>query len=67
MSEDGRGQEYLDENFCTHDNVYIDNFEVINSSEDVLITIRCQNCGETQDHTLCIENMIHDLNLGWEE
>lgn len=64
---DGRGQEYLDENVCSHDYVYIDGFELINDGEDVLITIRCYRCSQAQQHTICIENMIDDLNLGWEE
>lgn len=54
-------------NLCLHDNVYIDNFEVINSGEDVLVTIRCYKCSQSQQHTLCIDNMLYDLHLGWEE
>ncbi len=34
---DGRGQEYLDENLCTHDNVEVVAFEIINNQEDVLV------------------------------
>jgi len=64
---DGRGQEYLDENLCLHDWVSIVDFEVINRSEDVLVTLSCNKCGETQQHTLCIESILDDLNLGWEE
>jgi len=71
---DGRGQEYLDENFCTHDNVYIDDFYLIDEDEDfeeyindVYVSIRCQNCGKKQDRTLSIENMLYDLDLGWED
>jgi len=52
---------------CLHDNVYIDDFEVINDSEDVLVTIRCYTCSQTQQHTICLENMLDDLHLGWEE
>lgn len=54
-------------NRCLHDDVYIDDFEVINSGEDVLVTIRCYKCSDTQQHTLCVENMLDNLQLGWEE
>ena len=64
---DGRGQEYLDENVCLHDWVSISDFEVINSSRDVLVTLSCNKCGETQQHTLCIESVLDDLQLGWNE
>ena len=64
---DGRGQEYLDENFCTHDDVFISHFEIINDFEDVLVTIRCEKCGDTQQHTLDLEQIIYDLELGWNE
>lgn len=66
---DGRGQEYLDENFCTHDDVIISHFEIVrpNSLEDVLITIQCDKCGEKQKHTLDLEQMVWDLELGWNE
>tara|TARA_R100001443_G_scaffold2193_2_gene7447 strand:- start:6867 stop:7085 length:219 start_codon:yes stop_codon:yes gene_type:complete len=70
---DGRGQEYLDENLCLHENVYIDGFEIINKpdptnpSADVLITLRCEKCGDTQEHTLDLEDVIYDLDLGWNE
>jgi len=64
---DGRGQEYLDENLCLHDWVSIVDFEVINSSEDVLVTLSCNRCGETQQHTLCIESILDDLKLEWNE
>ena len=68
---DGRGQEYLDENLCLHDNVYIDDFEVIISGDDpstnVLVTIRCEKCSKSQERTLCFESILEDLNLGWEE
>ncbi len=57
----------LDENFCTHDNVYIHDFEVVNDGEDVLVTIRCYKCGNSQQHSLCLENMLYDLHLGWED
>jgi hypothetical protein len=67
MSENGIGQEYLDENLCLHDWVSISDFEVINSSEDVLVTLSCNKCGETQQQTLCIESILDDLKLGWEE
>ena len=71
MKEDGRGQEYLDENFCTHDDVYIADFEIINAgthlSDDVLVTLQCEKCGETQQHTLDLDDIIYDLQLGWEE
>ncbi len=67
MSENGIGQEYLDENLCLHDWVSISDFEVINSSEDVLVTLSCDKCGETQQHTLDIESILDDLNLGWKE
>ena len=64
---DGRGQEYLDENVCLHDWVSISDFEVINGSRDVLVTLSCNKCGETQQHTLCIESVLDDLQLGWNE
>jgi len=35
----GRGQEYLDENFCPHEFVDILDFEIVNAGEDALITI----------------------------
>jgi len=54
-------------NLCLHDYIYIDDFEVINDSEDVLVTIRCHRCSQAQQHTICIENMLDDLHLGWEE
>jgi len=54
-------------NLCLHDNVYIDDFEVVNGGEDVLVTIRCYKCSQSQQHTLCIDNMLYDLHLGWEE
>jgi hypothetical protein len=64
---DGRGQEYLDENFCTHDNVYIGDFEIINAGEDVLITLCCEKCDATQQHTLDLQEIIFDLEIGWNE
>jgi len=69
MSEDGRGQEYLDENFCTHDDVYIHDFWVKDYPQgaDAIVTIRCQNCGKTQERTFCIEGMLENLDLEWEE
>ncbi len=67
MSENGIGQEYLDENLCLHDSASITDFEVINSSEDVLVTLSCNKCGETQQHTLCLESILDDLKLGWKE
>jgi len=65
MSEDGRGQEYLDENLCLHDLVSVEDWEVINSNEDVLVTISCRKCGERQQQTLCLQSMLEDLNLEW--
>lgn len=67
MRENGIGQEYLDENLCLHDWVSISDFEVINGSEDVLVTLSCNKCGETQQQTLRIESVLDDLKLGWEE
>ncbi len=64
---DGRGQEYLDENLCTHDNVEVVAFEIINNQEDVLVDITCCKCGESQEHTLDIYSMLEDLELRWEE
>jgi len=67
---DGRGQEYLDENFCSHDDVYIHDFWVKDETllgADAIVTIRCQNCGKTQERTLCIEGMLENLDLEWEE
>jgi hypothetical protein len=64
---DGRGQEYLDENFCTHDDVYVNGFEIINNQEDVLVNITCCKCGESQQHTLDLGEIILDLDLGWNE
>jgi len=72
---DGRGQEYLDENVCLHDNVYIDGFEIINQrvytnhtqGAEVLVTVRCEKCGESQQHTLDLDDIIYDLQLGWNE
>ena len=71
MSEDGRGQEYLDENVCLHEldygSVGVEDWEVINSNEDVLVTISCRKCGERQQQTLCLQSMLEDLNLEWNE
>ena len=67
MSGNGLGHEDRDENLCLHDWVSISDFEVINSSEDVLVTLSCNKCGETQQQTLCIESILDDLKLGWEE
>ena len=64
---DGRGQEYLDENFCTHDNVYINFCEIINNGDDIRVSITCGNCGASQEHTLDTYAILDDLNLGWEE
>tara|TARA_R100000908_G_C3745706_1_gene141138 strand:- start:1522 stop:1722 length:201 start_codon:yes stop_codon:yes gene_type:complete len=64
---DGRGQEYLDENFCSHDDVVIRYFDIINEGEDVLVSIQCEKCGDRQDHTLDLEQIIWDLDLRWEE
>ncbi len=64
---DGRGQEYLDENLCTHDNVEVVAFELINNHEEVLVDITCCKCGESQEHTLDIYAMLEDLELRWEE
>jgi len=64
---DGRGQEYLDENFCSHDDVSINYFEIINEGDDVRVTIRCEKCGDTQQHTLELAEVIYDLDLEWEE
>ena len=70
-----RGQEYLDENVCLHlisgipslpyDSVDVEDWEVINSNEDVLVTISCRKCGERQQQTLCLQSMLEDLNLEW--
>jgi len=74
---DGRGQEYLDENFCSHDNVYVDYVEILKSGnpitwkqtegEELLVTIRCYKCGQAQNHTLDLYEVVEDLNLGWQE
>lgn len=64
---DGRGQEYLNENFCTHDDVGISYFEIINEGDDVRVTIHCEKCRERQVHTLELAEVIYDLDLGWEE
>ena len=64
---DGRGQEYLDENFCTHDDVYVNGFEIINNQEDVLVNITCCKCRESQQHTLDLGELIFDLDLGWND
>jgi|TARA_R100000479_G_scaffold175457_2_gene126557 hypothetical protein len=67
MREDNRGQEYLDENFCSHDDVVIRYFDIINEGEDVLVSIQCEKCGDRQDHTLDLEQIIWDLDLEWVE
>jgi hypothetical protein len=64
---DGRGQEYLDENVCTHDDVIIRYFDIINEGEDVCVSIQCEKCGDRQDHILDLEQIIWDLDLRWEE
>lgn len=64
---DGRGQEYLDENFCSHDDVYVNGFEIINNQEDVLVNITCCKCGESQQHTLDLGELIFDLGWEWKE
>jgi len=63
----GRGQEYLDENFCSHDDVFISYFEIINEGDDVRVTIQCEKCRKTQAHTLELAEVIYDLDLRWEE
>lgn len=67
MKEDNRGQEYLDENFCTHDDVEVVAFEIINDQEDVLVDITCCKCRESQQHTLDLGETILDLDLEWNE
>lgn len=64
---DGRGQEYLDENFCSHDDVVIRYFDIINEGEDVRVSIQCEKCGDRQEHTLDLEQIIWDLDLEWNE
>ena len=64
---DGRGQEYLDENFCPHEFVDILDFEIVNAGEDALITIGCDKCGATQQHTLDLEDIIFNLQMEWQE
>ena len=59
-------EEYIQER-CPHEDVYIDDFEVINNGENVLVHISCDRCGKTQQHTLCLESVLDDLNLEWEE
>ncbi len=59
-------------NKCLHDDVYIDDFEVISSTgvgngEDIVVTLRCYKCGDSQQRTLCIDNLLYDLYLEWEE
>ena len=47
--------------------VDVEDWEVINSNEDVLVTISCRKCGERQQQTLCLQSMLEDLNLEWNE
>lgn len=67
MKEDGRGQEHLDENVCTHDDVEVVDFEFMNNQAEVLVDITCCKCGESQQHTLDLGAMILDLDLEWNE
>tara|TARA_R100000908_G_scaffold38146_1_gene17602 strand:- start:3477 stop:3710 length:234 start_codon:yes stop_codon:yes gene_type:complete len=59
-------EEYIQER-CPHEDVHIDDFEVINNGENVLVHICCDRCGKSQEHTLDIYAMLDDLDLRWEE
>ena len=66
------------ENRCLHDNVTIVNVEILNESgypitwkqteaDELLVTIRCDKCGQTQDHILDLYEVVEDLEIRWVE
>jgi len=70
MSEDGRGQKYLDENICLHEDVLVNDYTVTlaGTAEDfVTVQVWCPRCGDVQKRNISIEVMIDMLNLEWEE
>ena len=40
---------------------------IVNAGEDALITIGCDKCGATQQHTLDLEEIIFNLQMEWQE
>jgi len=61
------GEEYLDENLCLHDSVSVDATEVLTGGEELFVTIRCDKCGQKQNHTLDLNQIVDDLQLEWVE
>ncbi len=59
-------EEYIQER-CPHEFVDILDFEIVNAGEDARISIICEKCGATQEHTLDLQEIIFDLEIGWEE
>jgi hypothetical protein len=59
-------EEYIQER-CPHEFVDILDFEIVNAGEDALITIGCDKCGATQQHTLDLEEIIFNLQMEWQE
>jgi len=82
MSEDGRGQEYLDENVCLHENVNIENIVVkvfdvkivhINLEQeyttdkfDLCAVVYCRKCGATQEQSIDVD-VFYDNGYRWQE
>ena len=61
------GEEYLDENLCLHDSVSVHSAEVLTGGEELFVIIRCDKCGQKQNHTLDLYQVVEDLQLGWVE
>tara|TARA_R110000803_G_scaffold103264_6_gene171373 strand:+ start:532 stop:780 length:249 start_codon:yes stop_codon:yes gene_type:complete len=82
MSEDGRGQEYLDENVCLHENVNIENIVVkvfdvkivhINLEQeyttdkfDLCAVVCCSRCNATQEQSIDVD-VFYDNGYRWQE
>ena len=82
MSEDGRGQEYLDENVCLHENVNIENIVVkvfdvkivhINLEQeyttdkfDLCAVVCCSRCNATQEQSIDVD-VFYDNGYRWVE
>mgnify|MGYP003633181130 FL=1 len=82
MSEDGRGQEYLDENVCLHENVNIENIVVkvfdvkivhINLEQeyttdkfDLCAVVCCSKCSATQEQSIDVD-VFYDNGYRWVE
>lgn len=66
MSEDGRGQEYLDENVCSHDDVSVSDIICHCSYIEVIVVCdACENVHQTQRYN--VESLIDNLTIRWDE